>query len=449
MSGEGEGKSVIILGAGMVCRPIVHYLSEKGYKVYLGSRTLSKAEAICKGADNATALALDIETKEGEALLDEYAQKCDAILSLLPYLFHPKAAKYALTHNKHFLTTSYVSEDMKALGPEAEKKGLVFINECGVDPGTDHMSAMKVIDGVRAKGGKITSFTSYCGGLPHPEDNNKPLGYKFSWAPRGVLLASKNTAHFLKDGKDTTIPGEVLFDNFEVVDIPGLGKFESYPNRNSKNYIDIYNIVNTKTIIRGTFRNTGWCKQVKNLVECGYLSLDEKDLTNVTFRELLAGLIKSEATSEADVKAAVVAHLKVEADNEVLKTMEWLGLFSDTKIGSKATTALDALCEVMMTNMAYEEGERDMLLMRHTFTAEYPDGKVEKLTSTMVDYGIKGGDSSMSRTVSLPLAMVTNMVLTGKYTKPGLSIPCIPELYEPLLAELAANGIKWTEEVVA
>lgn len=379
--------------------------------------------------------------------MEKYAAECDAIVSLLPYLFHPKAAEYALKYGKHFMTSSYVSDAMKELGPRAEEKGVVFLNECGVDPGTDHMSAMKVIDEVRAKGGKITSFTSYCGGLPAPKDNNNPLGYKFSWAPRGVLLASKNTAFFLKDGKDVTIDGEVLFDNYETIEIEGLGKFECYPNRNSKNYIDIYGITSTETICRGTYRYSGWCQQIKKLVDCGYLSLEEKDLSNTTYLELLAGLIKSEAKDEAAVKADVCKHLNVEESATVISTMAWLGLFSSDKIGD-AKTALDALCNVMMAKMPYAEGELDMILMRHTFTATYPD-KVEKLTSTMVSYGLEGGDSAMARTVSLPLAMATNMILSGKYTKPGLAIPSIPELYEPLLAELASVGIKWDEKVEA
>lgn len=438
-----SGKSVIILGAGMCGKPIVHYLCQKGHTVFVGSRTLSKAEDLCKGSP-AKAIQLDIDSKEGEELVDEYAQKVDAIVSLLPPTHHIKAAQYALKYSKHFMTSSYVSEEMKALGPEATEKNLVFINECGVDPGTDHMSAMRVIDGVRAKGGKITGFLSYCGGLPHPKDNDNPLGYKFSWAPRGVLTASRNTAEFLLDGKEVTIDGEVLFDNYNEVKIPGMGTFESYPNRNSKKYVDVYGIKDTKTIIRGTFRNVGWCAQIKKLVECGYLTLEEKDYTEVTYLQMLAEMVKTEEKDEAGVMAAVCEHLKVEPAAQVISTMKWLGCFSDRKVGAPRTP-LDALCVIMKEKMPYGPKQRDMLLMRHDFEAEYPDGSKEKLSSTMVTYGDLKKGSAMSRTVSLPLAMAVNMVLTGVFTKPGLSIPVIPELYTPILDELATNGITWKE----
>jgi saccharopine dehydrogenase (NADP+, L-glutamate forming)/spermidine synthase len=311
------------------------------------------------------------------------------------------------------------------------------------------MSAMKVIDEVRAKGGDITSFKSFCGGLPHQDHDDNPLGYKFSWAPRGVLLASKNTATFTRDGKVMTYSGDDLFDNYEIVNVPGVGELECYPNRNSNDFLGIYGMdpAKTKTFIRGTFRKATWCKQLKKIGECGYLSLEESDLTNTTYLQLLAGLIKSSGTTAAAVKADALVFLKVSADEKVISTMEWLDLFSDRKIGAVPKTPLDAICAVMMEKMAYKDGEQDRIVMRHGFIAEYPDGKIEYLSSTMIDHGIKNGATSMSRTVALPLAMAINLILTGKYTKPGLVTPVIKELYEPLLAELKENGIAWTERV--
>jgi saccharopine dehydrogenase (NADP+, L-glutamate forming)/spermidine synthase len=306
---------------------------------------------------------------------------------------------------------------------------------------------MAVIDAVKERGGRITSFTSFCGGLPHPDHDDNPLGYKFSWAPRGVLLASKNPATFTKGGEVRTIAGEVLFDNYEVVDVPGVGKLECYPNRNSNVYIPIFGLEGTQTCVRGTFRRESWCGQIKKLVACGYLGLEESDLTNTTYLQLLAGLVKSKGTTHEAVKADVLTHLGVTADEKVISTMEWLDLFSDRKIGAKPKTALDALCAVMMEKMAYKDGEQDRIVMRHGFSAKYPDGRIEHLSSTMIDYGIKNGDTSMSRTVALPLMMAVNLILTGKYTTPGLITPVIKELYEPLLAELKENGIFWTERV--
>lgn len=430
-----EQKSVLLLGSGMCCRPVIHYLSEKGYIVHVGSRTVKKTQAAVDGAANAVAIELDIETPQGEAKMDEILPQVDAVLSLLPYVFHPKAAAYALKYGKHFFTTSYESDAMRQLGPEAQAKGLVFINECGVDPGTDHMSAMRIIDAVRKRGGEITSFTSYCGGLPAPEDNNNPLGYKLSWAPRGVLLASRNTAHFLKDGKDVTIPGEVLFDNYQEFEIPDLGVFEGYPNRNSKQYIDVYGIQSTQTIIRGTFRNKGWCGQIKKLVELGYLSVDSADLKGTTYEALLQSLLQSSAVGDELLEAAR-AKLGVDSSHPVLSSIKWLGLLESAPIPSHVKSPLDALCAKMEEKMQYAPGERDMLLMQHKFIAQFPDHSKEEITSTLVDYGVKNGDTSMSRTVSLPLGIVTRLVLEGHFTKPGLTIPICPELYNPILDEL-------------
>lgn len=440
-----EPIAVLLLGSGMVCRPLIHYLSERGYVVYVGSRTVSKIEKAIEGASNAKAIKLDIESKEGEEKMEELVPKVNAVISLLPYVFHPKAAKYALKYNKHFFTSSYTTDTMRGFDEEAKKKNLVFINECGVDPGTDHMSAMRVIDEVRSKKGKILSFTSYCGGLPAQDNNNNPLGYKLSWAPRGVLLASKNTAHFLKDGEDVTIPGEILFsEGYAEYSVPGVEeKFECYPNRDSKSYIPVYGLKHAKTVIRGTLRNLGWCDQIKKLVDLGYLSLEESDMSSQTYSGMLQSMIQSDGK---DLKGDVCQKLSIEGGNKLISTMEWLGLFSEEKIADGIKTPLDALCHQMQGKMGYGPGERDMLVMNHTFLAEYEDGSKEKITTTLLDYGIKNGDTSMARTVSLPLAIAINMVLTGKFTKPGLSIPTIPELYNPILDELEQSfNIKFTE----
>jgi len=437
----------LVLGAGLVVRPIVHYLSEKGYKVVVASRTLHKAEEIVSGAANAVAKACDVETEEGKAVLEELIPAADAVVSLLPYLLHPYAAKRALAHSKHFLTTSYVSTAMKELEQEAKEKGLVIINECGVDPGTDHMSAMKIIDAVKSKGGKIVSFSSYCGGLPAPQDNNNPFGYKLSWSPRGVLLASRNDALFLEDGKEVTIPGKVLFDNYGTELIEELGiEFEHYPNRNSLQYIDLYGLRDTKKMIRGTYRNKGWCSTVKKLVDMGYLDLEEAQLAGQSYAALTGKLVGSQALDKDSLMKDVAAFLQLDSQHSIIKRFEWLGLFSEQQI-SQVTTRLDALCKLMEEKMQYAPGERDMLLMRHTFLAEYPSGTREKIKCTLIDYGIPHGDSSMSRTVSLPVAIATRLVLEGHYTTPGLSLPSIPQLYNPILDELATLNIVFKDTV--
>jgi len=435
----GCGKEVLVLGAGMVVRPLVPYLTQHGYRVVVASRTLEKAQGIVDGISGAKAVQCDVETDEGKATLETLIPSADAVVSLLPYLLHPFLAKRALAHAKHFFTTSYVSPAMRELDEEAKAKNLVFINECGVDPGTDHMSAMQIIDSVKSKGGKILLFTSYCGGLPAPDSNNNPLGYKFSWSARGVLLASTNTAIFLENGQKKEIPGKDLFDSFHIDHIPELNAdLETYPNRNSLQYIDTYGISTTQTMIRGTYRNKGWCPSVRKLgAELGFLDLTERNFQGMTYAQLLREMVGSQATEKEVLKNDTRAFLKLDADKEyVLSTAEWLGLFEEDPIPSKVKTRLDALCHKMESKMQYNSGERDMIIMKHTFIAEYPEGKKEKITCTLIDYGIPNGDSSMARTVALPVSIAIRLVLEGKFTKPGLQIPTIKELYEPILQEL-------------
>eukprot|EP01120_Amphizonella_sp_Union-15-10_P000878 TRINITY_DN1092_c0_g1_i1.p1 TRINITY_DN1092_c0_g1~~TRINITY_DN1092_c0_g1_i1.p1 ORF type:complete len:484 (-),score=99.55 TRINITY_DN1092_c0_g1_i1:77-1432(-) len=438
--------SILVLGAGFVTKPLVHYLSSHDFHVIVASRTLTKTQDLIKGAKNAEAREADVERDQDLEKIEKWIEsEVVAVVSMLPYLFHVKVAHLAVKHKKHFFTTSYVSEDMRKLEKDAIDAGIVMINECGVDPGTDHMSAMRVIHKVQSEGGKIVSFTSYCGGLPKAEDNNNPFGYKFSWAPRGVLLASKNSAKFLKDGKEVNIPGEALFENYEVEEIEGLGKFETYPNRNSCLYASIYGLDHAQTVIRGTYRSPGWCRTIKKIGDLGYLSLEKTNLSGLTYAEFLSRAVGISDPSKLDSELHV--HLKIQPDDPIIKAITWLGLNSNEKIPPNLDTPLDMLCQLMLSKMKYEKNERDMLLMRHRFVAEYPDSnEVQIITSTLIDYGIEGGDSSMSRTVSYPVAIALRLFLQGKVKiAPGLHVPTVKELYVPILEELEQLGIKFVE----
>lgn len=302
---------------------------------------------------------------------------------------------------------------------------------------------MRIINKAHEEGGKIEHFTSYCGGLPAPEDNDNPFGYKLSWAPRGVLLASKNDALFLENGKDVKIEGKVLFDNYKTFNIEPLGEFEGYPNRNSKHYIEIYGIPEVQTIIRGTFRNKGWCSTIKKIADLGYLSIDNEDLSGKKYSEVMASIL---GTSE-NMKQVCANKLGINSDDGIIGRLEWIGLFGDEIIAQKTTTKLDALCHLFKNKLVYKPGERDLLLMQHYFIIQYKDRK-EHVTSTLIDYGIKNGDTSMSRTVSLPVAIAVKLVVEGKFTKTGLQVPMIKELYDPILDELETMGIKFVEKVV-
>jgi saccharopine dehydrogenase-like NADP-dependent oxidoreductase len=436
-------KKVVVFGAGLVVRAHVQYLLDQGFHVTVASRTVSKAEAIIAGHANGTPMAFDIE-KEGD-LLQAIVADHDVAVSLLPWVYHPQVARACLNTGKHMVTTSYVKDDMKALDAEAKEKGVILLNELGVDPGIDHMTAMQVIHRVQAAGGEITTFQSYCGGLPAPEANDNPYGYKFSWSPRGVLLAGRNNAKFRRDGKVKDVPGVELFDNVWPVEaeLEGkLTKLEGYPNRDSMPYTEYYGIDPRDVMFRGTLRIVGWCASMKRINELGMLGTEPLDgFEGKTFADLTARLIGKEGSS--NLKADVAAFLGIDADGFEIANMEWLGLLGNDPLPGPAAP-VDILTARMLDKMSYNEGERDMLVLQHTFIAEYPDKK-EKLTSTMIDFGIPGGDSSMNRTVGLPAAVGVRFILEGKFNQPGVIVPVMPEFYEPALEELQRLGIQFSE----
>ncbi|MHA1905794.1 MAG: saccharopine dehydrogenase C-terminal domain-containing protein [Candidatus Thorarchaeota archaeon] len=434
--------NVLCLGAGLVARPYIQYLCKHGFHVTVASRTKEKAERLIEGCDNASAIAFNI-AKDDE-LLQKLTSETDLVCSLLPYTFHVKAAKVAIQHKKHFCTTSYISDEMQALDEEATKAGILILNECGVDPGIDHMSAMKIIDDVHNEDGKIVSFTSFTGGLPAPDANNNPFGYKLSWSPRGVLLAGRNDAQFLRDGKEVLIPGQDLFDNYEIMDVPGMGQFEGYPNRDSLSYIDIYKISETKTMLRGTFRNIGWCGTLKKIADLGLLDIEERSLGNLSFSQMIKQVL---STNEDDVLSAVAKKLNLETTDPIIGRLDWLGLFSDEIIPDGISTYLDVLCHLFEEKLQYAPGERDMIVMHHDFIAEFSNRR-ERITSTMIDYGISNGDSSMSRTVALPVAIASRLILEGKINLTGVHRPIIPEVYNLILKELETLDIKLEENVI-
>jgi saccharopine dehydrogenase (NADP+, L-glutamate forming)/spermidine synthase len=408
-------------------------------RVVVASRTVSKAEALVGNHPQGEARALNVKDDEAlRAMIPE----ADLVISLLPYVYHVKVAELCIEFGKDMVTTSYVSPAMQALDERAQAAGITLLNEIGVDPGIDHMSAIKIIHHVQDNGGEITCFRSWCGGLPAPEANTNPLGYKFSWSPRGVLLAGRNAAHYLEDGQEVNIAGEDLFDHHWPVPVPGMPGLEGYPNRDAVPYADIYGITSAKTVFRGTLRNPGWCKTLKKIVELGLTELEEQDWSGLTYRQFISQLIGYEGD---DVRQAVAEHVNLEADSFILDNLAWLGLFDDDPLPLEHGAPVDILTACMLEKMPYEEGERDMLVMHHEFVAEYPDHK-EAITSTMIDYGIPGGDSSMSRTVGLPAAIATRMILQGTLTRKGVVIPVMPDVYEPILAELEEMGIGFVEE---
>jgi saccharopine dehydrogenase-like NADP-dependent oxidoreductase len=430
---------VLVLGAGLVARPLVRYLLEEaGLGLTVASRTLSKAERLVGGHERGRAVALDV--RDGDQL-ERLVRDADLAISLLPYAHHVTVARLCIARGIPMVTTSYVSPEMRALDRMARDAGVLIINELGVDPGIDHMSAMKVIHDVEARGGRVVEFESCCGGLPAPEAATNPWGYKFSWSPRGVVLAARNAARYLRDGRVVEVPGPDLFTDVRTAEIPGVGTLEIYPNRDSMGYRDLYGLPDVRTLLRGTFRYPGHSRTWKALADLGWLGLEEIDVSGLTYGRLHARLI---ASPGRDVRGEVAARLGMDPADDPL---EWLGLFGTDPVPGDRASPLDVLAGRLTEKLAYGEGERDMIVLQHRFLAELPSGD-ERITSTLVDFGVPGGDSSMARTVSLPAAIASRCVLEGRIRATGVHIPVMREAYEPVLAELGRLGIRMQDETV-
>jgi saccharopine dehydrogenase-like NADP-dependent oxidoreductase len=343
-------------------------------------------------------------------------------------------------------TASYISPGMRELSTAAEQAGIVILNECGVDPGLDHMSAMRVFDEAKQSGGRVLSFRSYCGGLPAPEANTNPIGYKFSWAPRGVLVAATNSAKYLEKGQIVDIPGDKLFHAPQRVEVPGAGVFEGYPNRDCLPYIEMYGLEKVETFFRGTLRNQGHCEVFYPWVKAGLMDQSPlPDIQGMTYRGFMARVAGSGLELEA-IRAGLAGRMGVSEDHRAIALLDWLGLWEEEAIGLDEGGCVDILARRMAARCPFLPGERDMLVMQHEFVVQYPDKK-EKRTSSLVDFGIPGGDTSMARTVSLPLAIATRMVLDGTIRRRGVIAPIDKDVYNPILDECESLGIAFQETV--
>ncbi|KAK7190170.1 Saccharopine dehydrogenase [NADP(+), L-glutamate-forming] [Paraphaeosphaeria sporulosa] len=428
--------SVLLLGAGFVTRPTAEVLGNSGVKVTVACRTLAKAQALAKGISNASAISLDVSNDEA---LDAEVAKVDLVISLIPYTFHATVIKSAIRKKKNVVTTSYVSPAMEELDAQCKEAGITVFNEIGVDPGVDHLSAVITIDDVHKAGGKILSFKSYCGGLPAPEASGNPLGYKFSWSSRGVLLALRNQAKWWQDGKVKEVEGPELMAEAKPYFIyPGFA-FVAYPNRDSTPYRERYLIPEAQTIVRGTLRYGGFPEYIKALVDIGFLVEDPKDFlkegSTLSWREATSKIVGAKGATEEDIVWAISSRTKfpsTEEKDRILNGLRWLGLFSDEKITPRGNP-LDTLCATLEKKMQYEEGERDMVMLQHRFEIENKDGSKDVRTETLVDYGDPKGYSSMAKLVGVPCAIAVQQVLDGTISKKGVLAPMDPEICRPLM----------------
>jgi saccharopine dehydrogenase (NADP+, L-glutamate forming) len=432
-------RRILLLGSGLVTGPLVDYLLNSG-QVELTIATLEpdKARTMLKGHPEGSVKYLDAANEKD---LDREVSRHDCVISLLPAPMHPAVARMCLKSKKHLVTASYVSPVMRSFDTDAKKAGLLFLNELGLDPGIDHMSAMRIIHHVQNTGGTVTGFRSYCGGLPAPEANTNPLGYKFSWAPRGVFTASTNNARYLWNDQTVEIDGKNLFHSYENIAV-GDVVFEAYPNRDSIPYRSTYGLEHARTMFRGTLRYPGWCHTLRVLVCLGYLDQTPRSFSQKTFGELTLEL---SGKTSGNPRKAVADKTGLDIADSALQTMDWLGLFSDDPLFREAPTILDQFALKCLGKMRYEEKERDMVVLHHIFEA-CCDNKTKTITSTLIDYGIPDGYSAMARTVSLPVAIAAKLIVENKINMTGVHIPVASDVYQPILKELENMNIRCVEK---
>lgn len=440
-----------MLGAGFVTKPTLDILSESGMSVTVACRTLESAQKLSAGVKNAHPISVDVLN---DGALDAEVAKHDLIVSLIPYTHHAAVIKSAIRHKKHIVTTSYVSPAMMELDQQCKDAGITVMNEIGLDPGIDHLYAIKTIEEVHKDGGKILEFLSYCGGLPAPEASDNPLGYKFSWSSRGVLLALRNSARFRKDGATVDVASKDLMGTAKPYFIyPGYA-FVAYPNRDSTTYKERYNIPEAQTIIRGTLRYQGFPEFIRVLVEIGFLEDTELQILSspVPWKEATKNIVGASSSSASDLEAAIVSKATFDSSEEkkrILSGLRWIGIFSDEIITPRANP-LDTLCATLEKKMQFEEGERDFVMLQHKFEIEHANGKRETRTSTLCEYGDPKGYTAMAKLVGVPCAVAVKQVLNGTLSERGVLAPMSWKICKPLMDELKEKyGITMVEKTLS
>lgn len=435
-------KNLLIIGAGRSATALINYILDQGKKhnffITVADASIELAQRKVNNHPNGRAIWLDASKPNDR---HDVIQRHDVVVSLLPPQMHLEVAQDCIVLGKHMVTASYVSKQVFRLGDEARQRALVFMNELGLDPGIDHMSAMQRINGIRNKGGKITAFYSYTGGLVAPESDDNPWHYKFSWNPRNVVLAGQGTAQFLEDGKLKYIPYRRIFRQYRIIDIPGLGKWEMYANRDSMMYRDAYGLQDIKTLLRGTIRHLGFCDAWNALVRIGLTdaTFPIVDSDKLTYHDLMEAFLGI-SQHTGSVKDRIAKLVETEPGSEIMQKLEWLGLFSKKRIKINNATPSLILENMLLEKWALQPKDRDMVIMQHVF--EYEIGrKKKKLTSTLVMKGDDAEHTAMSKLVGLPLGIFVNLLLQGKLSPTGVNIPIMPEVYEPVMAELQNFGV--------
>ncbi|WP_366186396.1 saccharopine dehydrogenase C-terminal domain-containing protein [Flavobacterium ovatum] len=443
-------RNILIIGAGRSASSLIRYLLDKStvekLQLVIADISLELAQKKTLNHPNATAIALDIFDQEQRS---EAIQKASLVISMLPAHLHIEVAKGCVRFKKHLVTASYISDQMQELDEAAKANSLIFMNEIGLDPGIDHMSAMKVIDEIRDKGGKMLLFESFCGGLVAPESDNNLWNYKFTWAPRNVVLAGQGgSAKFLQEGTYKYIPYCNLFRRTEFLEVAGYGKFEAYPNRDSLKYKSVYGLDEVLTLYRGTIRRVGFSKAWNMFVQLGMTddSYVMEDSENMNYRQYVNSFLPYHATDSVEIKMRLL--LKIDQDDIMWEKLEELDLFNTNKIvGLPNATPAQILEKILNDSWTLQAADKDMIVMYHKFGFEL-EGVKKQIDSKMVCIGDDQTYTAMAKTVGLPVAIASLLILNGKIKTYGVQLPIRKEVYEPILRELEDYGVHFKEEIM-
>ena len=441
-------RKILVVGAGKSTSVLIKYLLEKSQaedlELIIGDLDIENAKKNTRGHERAKAIVLDIfKPEQREAAV----KGADLVISMLPARFHIEVARDCVRFGKNMVTASYISEEMQELDQQVKEKGLVFMNEIGVDPGIDHMSAMQVIDRIRNAGGKMLLFESFTGGLVAPESDTNLWNYKFTWNPRNVVVAGQGgVAKFLQEGKFKYIPYNRLFRRTEFLEIREYGKFEVYANRNSLKYKDIYQLDDVLTLYRGTIRRVGFSRAWNMFVQLGMTddSYKMENSENMSYRDFVNSFLPYSPTDSVELKFR--HQLKIDQDDIMWEKLLDLDLFNPNKrIGLEKATPAEILQKILMEKWSLAADDKDMIVMYHKFGYEL-NGERKQIDATMVNIGKDQTETAMARTVGLPVGIAALKILNGAITTPGVQLPITPEVYQPILEELSRNGIFFEEE---
>ncbi len=434
-------RKILLFGAGRSSSSLVEYLlknSEKeNWSINLVTNNLSTTPQILKESNNVNIYEGDVTDQN---FISQKINLADIVISMLPARFHMHVAQECLNYGKNLITASYISEEMRNLNDAAKEKGLLFLNECGLDPGLDHMSAMRIIHEIQNEGGQLLGFESFTGGLVAPQSDNNPWNYKFTWNPRNVVLAGQGgAAMFIQEDTYKYIPYQKLFRRTEIIEVEGYGRFEGYANRDSLKYRSLYGLENISTLFRGTLRKPGFCKAWDCLVQLGMTddSYHIENLEGMTNRQFTNLFLRYNPTDSVEIK--LKAYLGIRQDDfKLIEQLQFIGLFEETKIGLKSATPAQVLQNILEKKWSLSPNDKDMIVMWHQFKYKI-NGVIKHKQASMVVIGEDQEKTAMAITVGLPIGIATKLILNKKITQTGVLLPLEPGIYNPILNELESE----------